>query len=271
MIADRSEIARRVMAGEPLDHIPVVDFHTHVDQSSDYYFIPKSTTPEVVRYFDRFGVDHAVVFTFALHTDCAPGNRRLLEDTRELRDRFSPLVALHAGSPSEWIPALEQGHAAGARGIKLISAYQNVPEARIDWSPVLDYARDKNWVVLNHAWASPERLEEYATNFPTVIFISGHARTCHAGPLERCDNVFQCTCGHFAMVPEWRTEDMVNHLPVEKILYGSDALDLDVGTAIGPIALADIPEADKERVLGRNAVDLIQRLGWDLPTESWGG
>ena len=59
-------------------------------------------------------------------------------------------------------------------------------------------------------------------------------------------------------------EDMYRRLPLEKILFGSDALDLDLGTALGPVAYADIPEEAKQRILGGNALELARKLDWGL-------
>ena len=75
-------------------------------------------------------------------------------------------------------------------------------------------------------------------------------------------NVYQCTCASFAGGVS--TKDMINSMPIEKIIYGSDALDLDFGTGIGPIAFADITEEEKEMILGRNALNIIDRLGWNI-------
>ncbi len=48
-------------------------------------------------------------------------------------------------------------------------------------------------------------------------------------------------------------------------LNGSETIDLDPSTSIGPIAYADIPEDAKERILGYNAVKLINKLNWNIP------
>jgi predicted TIM-barrel fold metal-dependent hydrolase len=60
-------------------------------------------------------------------------------------------------------------------------------------------------------------------------------------------------------------EQMVRKLPLEKLLHGSDALDLDFGTAIGSLAYAAVPEEAKKRILGRNALSLMNKLGWNIP------
>jgi len=59
-------------------------------------------------------------------------------------------------------------------------------------------------------------------------------------------------------------KQMMGALPVEKILYGSDALDLDFATGIGPIALGEFSEKTKEMILGGNAMKLIKKLEWKI-------
>ena len=138
----------------------------------------------------------------------------------------------------------------------------------MDWSPALEFAKDKGWVVLNHSWGRAKLLTEYARAFPRIAFIVGHLGGDGKGykePVEKEANVFQSTCAHFACATGLTTEELVKLLPPEKILFGSDALDLDLGTGIGPIALSNISEEKKEMILGRNALDMMEWLEWDLP------
>lgn len=263
-LAARGEIAQRVRAGRPLEHIPVVDFHTHLGASSDYYYVPRSDAGAVVRCMDRYGIDHIVTFAITVTSDPGPGNRLQYAASESFPSRISALTMLHAGFPQDWIALLEEGVGRGCRGIKLISQYQGVAEQNIDWSPAFEFARDRNWVVLHHSWGSPERLQTWAERFPELVFIVGHATTGYRDVVRRCENVYQCTCAAFVASAFASVDQMVQAMPAEKILYGSDALDLDFGTGIGPIAYAELPEATKARLLGGNAVDVFSRLGWDI-------
>lgn len=263
MAHNQSDIAARFCAGEPLDHIPVVDFHAHIAPSSEYYFIPKSNPAEVVAYLDRFGVDHIVAFSISTTSDPRAGNAIIFDVAEKYPQRVTALIELHAAFPEDWLALLEEGCQHGARGIKLISQYQEVPEATIDWSPAFDYARNRQWVVLHHYWGTVERLEKWAEAYPELVFIIGHASIEFKAAIEKYDNLYQCTCAQLVM-RNCMTENMVRHLPSEKILYGSDTLDLDLGTGIGPVALAAIPEAMKEMILGGNAVRLMEQLEWPV-------
>jgi len=264
-MTNSGEIAERVRNGQPLDHIPVVDFHCHLGASSEYYYIPRSGPGQVAQHMDRFGIDHAVTFCIDTTSDVAAGNRLQYEATEALPERFSALTMLHAGFPQDWAALLEEGHRRGSRGIKLISQYQGASEHCIDWSPVLEFARDKGWAVLHHQWGSPERLEHWARNFPEVVFVIGHADGLpYAGVVGKYENVYQCTCACFVVGPFATVQGLRAVMPAEKILYGSDALDLDFGTGIGPIALSDLPEREKELILGGNALSVMERLRWPV-------
>jgi len=260
----KSEIARRFMAGLPLDHIPVIDFHTHMGRSSEYYYIPFNTADYVLPYLNSFGIDHIVTFCINVTTDVAPKNNFVYDLHKNNPERVSPLTAIHAGFPQDWISILDQGYKANSRGIKILHQYQGVEE-NIDFSSAFDYARDKNWVALAHNWGTPERLEHWAKNFPTVYFIIGHAATMYKHLVEKYDNVYQCTCASFVEGYFAPIKDMVDCMPIDKIIHGSDALDLDLATSIGPIAFADISEEAREKILGRNAIEFAKRLNRPIP------
>lgn len=259
-----SEILTRVRAGQPLNHIPVVDLHAHLAGASDYYYIPYSDPDDVVAYLDRYGVAHSLNFAITINSDPAPGNRHVYEAARRHPERLSALTMLHAQFPEDWPALLREGHAAGTRGIKLIAAYQGARDDAMDWSPAFDVAHDKPWMVLSHSWGAPATLERWAKNYPGLIFICGHATGLYREVVSAYDNVYLSTCAAFCAGRHGRIEALVNQMPVEKILHGSDALDLDLGTSIGPIAYADISEQAKEKILGGNAVTLMKRLGWNL-------
>lgn len=262
----KNTLLDRIRLGETLGDIPIIDFHTHLGHSSDFYLIPRNGVDEVVAYMDRIGIDHIVSFPITISTDPEVGNAFHYQASADYPERISALTLLHAAFPQDWMSTLENGARNGARGIKLISAYQKVPELSLDWSPALDFANARKWVVLNHSWGTPERLNHYAMNFPNATFIIGHGNAGYEEPVKSCDNVYMCTCASFVTPAFASIEELWRTLPVEKILFGSDCLDLDFCTAIGSLAYAAaIPDDDKLKILGGNAVELIKQLGWDQP------
>lgn len=260
-----SRIEYCVRNGLPLDHIPVIDFHTHVAGSSEYYYLPKSGAKQVIANMDRYGIDEIITFPICTTSDVNTGNRVQYDLAETYPDRFIALAMLHGKFPDDWMTILEEGHRRGCRGIKLISQYQQVNEANIDWSPVFDYARDKNWVVLHHDWGGVERLSRWAKAYPELVFIVGHATLEYKDEIEKYPNVYQNTCACFVSCCYASAQKMIDNLPADKILYGSDALDLEFGTGIGPIAFAQSSEEVKEKILGGNALQIMRKLGWNIP------
>lgn len=260
----RSKLLEYIRQGKTLDYLPVIDSHCHLGQSSDFYIIPKSKTDEVVAVMDRYGVDHALTFSIGVASDPRAGNKLQYAAAAERPDKFTPLTFIHANFPQDWLAELEFGAANGCRGIKLITAYQGIDENSVDWAVALDFAKDRGWVALNHHWGAPERLDMWAERYPSITFIVGHGFGCYANVAAKRPNVYISTCACF--VPNFCSSfgELHKLAPVEKLLYGSDALDLDFGTGLGPIAYADIPERDKEMILGGNAVKLFKKLGWDM-------
>ncbi len=265
MSNQKSEIAQRFKAGLPLEHIPVIDFHTHMGRSSEYYHIPMNSSEYVIPYLDGFGIDHIVTFCINVTTDVAPKNNHVYTMCKDNSQRLSPLTAIHAGFPQDWNSILNDGFKAGSRGIKILHQYQGVEGTDVDFSAAFDYACDKNWVALAHDWGSAEKLEYWAKNFPKVFFVIGHAAVMYTKVVEKYDNVYQCTCASFVEGYFSPIKTMTDCMPVEKIIHGSDALDLDIATSIGPIAFADISEDAKEKILGWNAVKLARRLSRPFP------
>lgn len=255
---ERGEILERVRAGAPLDHIPVIDFHTHLGGSTEYYHVPRSDPARVVACMDRFGIDSMVAFGFQISSDPRPGNALCAQAAAEHPSRIRHLAMLHAGFPQDWPGILTEAERTGASGIKLISQYQGVREEDVDWTPALEFASARRWIALHHSWGGANRLERWAGEFPEVAFVVAHASTTYASVVACRENAWQCTCAAFAFGADASVEAMARTMPAEKILHGSDALDLDFGTSIGPIAWADLPEDVKERILGRNAETLIE-------------
>ncbi len=264
-IPQTGTLLEHVRAGKTLSSFKVIDVHAHIGFSSDFYWIPRNSPEELVRYMDRIGVDQIVAFTIAVSSDVEVGNRHIYGAAKKFPDRILPLTMLHAGFPQDWKAILRNGERNSTRGIKLISAYQRTDEMKIDWSPALDYASGKSWIVLNHSWGSPERLAMWAEKFPSVTFLIGHPPRGYEDVVRKYPNVYMTTCASFVLFFCPSVAELWRSLPVEKILLGSDCQDLDFCTAIGELAYShEIPETDKRRILGLNAEALFKKLGWKI-------
>ena len=75
---------------------------------------------------------------------------------------------------------------------------------------------------------------------------------------ERVSNLFISTCPFNS----WRrTEQFVELYGADRIVFASELTDLPVAWGLGPIMYANIPVADKRRILGGNLRELLGRYG----------
>jgi predicted TIM-barrel fold metal-dependent hydrolase len=237
------------LTGEPLRDELVIDAHTHLGVFS-YYHIPDGDTDSVVREMDRLGIDRACAFAFAgVNSDFVYGNDVTADAVRAYPDRFIGFAVVNPHYPEEIVQELERCRSLGFRGIKLIAAYQGYPEEGPNFFPAYRFAHENGMMVLSHGWGKPEFLDGLAREYPNVTFIIGHWALDYAEVVKRRPNVYQCTC---AALSFGDVERLVEAMPVEKIVYGSDFTDLPMPFSFGPILYARIPEEAKRAILGRN-------------------
>ena len=235
----------------------IIDFHSHIGGLSKWYHLPDSSTDEMVREMDRIGIDLAVTFSFAsITSDYAFGNDRTAAEIKKYPDRFIGFAVVNPHYHTEIKQELDRCKELGLRGIKLISDYQKYPPEGPNLFPAFEYAHENSLMMLNHNWGSPSYLDKLASTFTNACFIIGHASLAYADVIANHDNVFQCTC---AALNFGDMEKMVDAIPADKIVYGSDFTDLPIMFSMAPILYARISDDDKRKILGLTAKTIIDR------------
>jgi predicted TIM-barrel fold metal-dependent hydrolase len=235
----------------------IIDTHTHFEPGFTYYHIPYSTDEAVVREMDRYGVALAFTFSFTgVGSDFTVGNDAIIRLVRKHPTRFVGFTTLNANYPQHWVGELDRCWAAGLRGIKLIPHYQGRTTSNTDIVPILRWADEHTCPILNHSWDDPARLQQWASDFPRAGFIIGHATTDFAEAVNRFPNVFQDTC---AVLHKGQFETMCQALDGDKMIYGSDFMDLDMAFGLGPILYARVGDALKRKVLSANPRRVAQQ------------
>lgn len=248
------EIAREAKG---LEGELVIDAHSHIGGLAKWYHLPDSTTEGMVAEMDRLGVDLAVTFSFTgVTSDYVAGNDTVVREIAKFPDRFVGLATVNPHYSHLMTDELDRCRANGLRGIKLIADYQKYPTDGPGLFPAYEYAHEHSWIILNHNWGSPDFLDKLATTFTNACFIIGH----YVGPIygevvTRRENVFQCTC---AALNFGDIENMLDVMPVEKVMFGSDFTDLPVMFSMGPILYARISDDDKRAILGLTAKSVLE-------------
>jgi len=255
-IVARDELAEQALRGEPLHDEVVVDVHGHLGRFCDYA-VQGPAPGDILREYDETGVDVGIIFPIAgVLGESEYGNDLVIEAVRRHPERLLGLALLNPNHGEQWMQAeMRRCYEAGLKGIKLIPHYQGYPENGPLLEPACAFAHEHRLVVLNHHWDLGQ-LEGWSEQYPDAALICGHLGLDAAPTARQRGNVLICTClpisfGHLAHAAEVAGAD--------KLAFGSDVTDLPISMGLGPILMAPISVEDKRRVLGLNALALLQR------------
>jgi predicted TIM-barrel fold metal-dependent hydrolase len=251
----------RLLAGRQLG-VDVVDAHYHLGASGGYVLEQQDLKGQLRASLveaDRFGVRTVLVSSLPalLGDDPLAGNLELARLLRSTRGRFRPYFAFNPRFSDMLAPSLRKAMPAFV-GFKTLCGYWNV---RIDddrFAPMWEYADRHRLPILNHTWQgahnAPAMLKDVVKEYPNAQFLLGHSGGGDAGRAEAeelaaaHDNVFLEWCGSFCSSRPW--EETLKHLPVTKVVYGSDAYAHGVPWELGRLLSLDLPDSRLRPMLG---------------------
>jgi len=239
------------------------DCHGHLGGLAAHYHVPDGDLDPVFRQMDRLGVQRTCVFSFVGVTcDEQFGNDLVAEAVRRHGDRFVGFTLLnpHRGREA-MLRELDRGAKLGLRGIKLIPHYQCYPND----GPLIDvacqWAHERRQIILNHGWGPAANLERLVTTYPDACYVTGHTTTAYADLMRRVRNLYVCSC---PLLGPRECERVAAAIGAERLLFGSDLLDLPIAWGLGPILFARIPVEQKRMILGGNLEGILHRYSLTL-------
>ncbi|MBD3291776.1 MAG: amidohydrolase family protein, partial [Armatimonadia bacterium] len=142
----------------------------------------------------------------------------------------------------------------------------NARDPRLD--PIAEAAAELDVPLLYHAWYKmvekrPEEsdgsdIADLARRHPDTRIIMAHLTGVGrrgVQDVEDLPNVWIDTCGGW--YDTGLVEYAVSHLGADRVLYGSDYPGRDYSAQVGRVTGADISDADREKILWRNAEALL--------------
>jgi uncharacterized protein len=239
----------------------IVDCHCHAGLG-DGLTGPWDTQARLGRYLARAaraGIERTVVFP-TFHSDYAVANRRLARIVGASRGRLYGFAFIHPLRDAGRVHALvrEAVEEYDFRGIKV-----HRHDARIS-REICNAARRYGIPVLYDPMGEVETVELLAGEYPDVQFIIPHlgsfadewrAQVAMIGMLLRHSNVYADTSAirWFDVVAE-----AARRRP-RQVLFGSDGPWLHPGVELEKVRLIGLRAADERRVLGANALRIIER------------
>lgn len=229
----------------------------------------------LMEYADRMGVERLVVFMgLRFLTDPTPQefraqNDEVLQALSHWQDRAFGFAYLNPKYPDESLREMDRVIRDGPLvGIKLWVAVR-CNDPRLD--PIIRRAAELKAAIFQHTWhktggnqpgeSTPMDMAELAARHPTVPLICGHT----GGDWERgiravraYQNVSVDTGGSDPTAGF--VEMAVRELGPERVIYGSDIGGRSLASQLAKVQGADIPEAARRLILGRNLRRMLQPI-----------
>ena len=256
-------IYETILNGEPLQ-VPFIDVHGHFGPWPETV-IPHALDGErVIAEMDRYGCD--MVWMTAANPgysgDISEKNDFVFDFADKYPDRIIPYCVLSAHTPERNVEELKRCLGRGrCIGVKMHVYRQPPYTMRSDFlQPVFEILAEHKLVYMNHTYTDLTDLEWALQRYPDLLFLEGHFAPAWNALAMRYPNFRDCTCA--AMRYDEVGEEVRRAGRSDTLLVGSDFSLFQLGFGVGMVAYADLPEADKEAILGRNALALLERTRW---------
>ncbi len=261
-VAEKNSIAHRARRGEPLADVFVVDAHGHIGHWADLPLL-YADAESVIEEMDRIRIDWFCFSSIEAATglNFTLGNNNAVQAVKKYPDRFFGYIVLYPYHPDGVMAEIERCEKAGLRGLKIHNVHgaSYLAEA---YRPGFEHADRNGWPVLAHTWdeKSVKEIRALAEEFKNANWILGHSGAQIYKPYveiaRACPNAWLELC--CSLTPNRLVERMVNDVGADRILYGSDMNFISAAQQIGRVALADISEDDKRKILGENAKGIFK-------------
>lgn len=262
-----SYIAKKVLEGQPLDNMLIMDCHSHMGYWHNFH-CPSNTAEEMVLSMDLLGIDTAFITAHpSIGPDYRYGNDMVIDATKKYPGRFIAYVTINPNYPDFIKYELERClEDKGVVGIKIHPAAHGCPVDHKNYRLVYETADDMALPVLIHVWGHNDvaAIGGVAERYHRPVLIMGHsgadirAMEEALSLMNNYDNVYGDLA--ISMAYEGNVEWFVKEAGSKKILFGTDMPFLDPRQTLGRVALADIRDDEKEDIMGLNLKRIISHL-----------
>lgn len=263
-------IKETAFLGKPLD-IPVIDAHTHIGPKyrRAWHQHPDYTSPaSQIATYDRLGVNCCVT---APHQLCDAMSVLTNETAAKAAADFPGriygyiYVATFEGMDVARQNLEKYSKNPAFVGVKMLGGYQGLYDHPI-YQYAADFANEVGCPVLCHTFSDLPPIKmtaALAENRPKLKLLIAHQGGGHAEQtriaaqyVRQMPNVYMELCGSlfntmsFAEIRELVGED--------KLIFGTDAIDLDPRFDFGRVAFSSMPDTAKKKIFAENYLKLLE-------------
>ena len=276
---DQGLILNKTKRGEPMDHIPVIDPHTHVLHdglmgAGGYVAMPYGDAEHMIRRNRRLGIDRFCCSSWiGIWIDYRRGNELIHNLTQRYPDDIIGYATIDPKKSDDVAADVHLCHDVyGFPGLKPYNPRVGLPYN----APLYDLWFEKGneiggFVKLHQTAIGDNFLDEIAdisARYPNMNYLLAHSAWTWGVARERADfvrhrpNVFLDLT--FTSVLHGVVEFFIEEGLADKVLFCTDAPMRDPIPQFGWVAYSRISETDKARILGGNALRVLAHAGVDV-------
>lgn len=256
--------------GEPVSAF-VVDAHTHIAPyyMSGWYETPTETSNSaIIQNMDRLGIDCIVTAPHMLVLGMMRvANEATIAALKEFPGRIYGYIVVCPGEGLEAVRSelLKFGNNPSFLGLKFLAGYHGSLMQK-EYQYAADFANERSCVVLTHTWANNPPLsevEELAEKHPNLKLLCAHqgggaANLSYklAEIMIRQPNLYLEICG--SLSNPLAMEDFVEIAGEDRVIYGSDLINLDMRYEFGRVVFSTLSDTIKKKILSGNFLALLR-------------
>lgn len=253
----------------------IIDTHAHFG-SLGQFFMPQFSSDDLLLMMDRLGIRYSICpgDQMSLFGEANSGLANLRSAYEASGGRILFMLVYDPRYCAECLSGLKEALGwPGFVGIKIHPSFHGVSAEDKKYEPIWKFAAENDIPIMAHTWSvsgynpvqylsTPERFENFAREFSQVKFVLGHAGGRGTGRYEAIRmanehaNVYMDFAGDIFCYN--LIESLLENVPEEKILFGSDYPWIDPRAHLSRVLLADIDEQIKKKILLDNAAQVYK-------------
>ena len=244
----------------------VFDVHGHLGPWEAKYY-PDSTAEQMITRMDQLGIERFVFSDMlGIGPDFRRGNDRVAKAITQFPDRLMGYVVYNPNYEASMKEEMRRCFDdLGFHGIKLHCATHDTSTEDPSYRLAFETAHERACPVLCHCneGPSPEFLTNLLNEFSDMKFIFAHLGGCTRQAISKfvdvaneCPNLFLELS--VSVMPRGVLAWLVEQIPVDQILYGSDHPINEFSFQLGRVLFADIDDNLKQRILWDNAARIFK-------------
>jgi len=261
-VKPRDELAAAAYRGEAPAGVRIVDFHAHLGPWGAFNN-PHNGAEGIIEDMERLGIELTCLSAHAaIGPDFKRGNDEVAAACAQFPEKLAGACVVNPGYPGEVEAELERCFATGYfKLIKLHPALHGTDYDHPAYQQVYEFAADRGLAVLGHVFSAHEvaSMRRQAERWPGANFVAGHSGAAAyeqaVQTAREVPNFYLETC--LSAEPQGHLAYLVKNAGAEKVLFGTDNCFLEPAGMLGKVLWARISSEAKRRVLGLNALALL--------------